>query len=101
MTNLATLQKGASANDHVTGTITVGVTAVQFDSSLLQTYKDCLGVVLYHTVGVVYRGDSTVTTANGMPLVINVPNSIPLRDLTKLYLISSVAGTTVRYIIYT
>lgn len=101
MVNIATLQKGSSANDLIGGTITVGTSRVQFDSSEDQTYKDCLKVVLYHTVGIIYSGDSDVTTENGLPLIVNVHNTITLRDLTKLFLISSVEGTVVRFAIYT
>jgi len=73
---------------------------VQFDSSTAETYKNVLGVEL-ETTATVYRGDSNITTANGITVVANVPNFVPLRDLTKLYLLATVAGQTVKYLIYT
>lgn len=78
--------------------ITVGATVVQGDDTgtsgefWIKAHPD--------NAGVVYIGDSEVTTSTGFPLSASEPIPLKLSNLNTIYFIASEANQKVAYLLY-
>lgn len=78
-------------------TVTTAGTRVQIST----TSRPVTGVIiraLSTNTGTIYVGNATVASSNGFPLLMGEAISIPINNLNKVYIDSSVNGEGVRYI---